>query len=456
MSENKKPLWPKTIEVIGCTGEYESGKSTFSVTISPGPDTLVYDFEKSTGSYEADLRFIRVDVPNEMQKRFPNGYKPIDVFKWWLGHVHSIPAGQYRVIVADPASDIEQGLADYVLANPREFGKTPAQYMKMAALMWGDMKAKWKQILADIAARCETFCFTTHQQAVWKGDKPSKERKAKGKETLFEMASLYLKFERKKDKDAVPSAIVLKSRLSKIIVADDEDGTVTSIPLLPPRLPKATPAAVRRYMQNPPDYTALKPEELVGETTLSEDEKLLLRAQIADAERDTALAENEREERQGRLGRVSNSPVVSSTPQSSPPAQAPDEPEAEAEPKPETEPEQENAEEAVAITGETIQQIVDTPPSQPQYADPAAPVGKGQLGALRNAIARYLKKWPEKQEAIAKGIKKRNPKAQSEADLTNGQAEDMEASLLRILNGPHENQEPAKQEVTAHATTKRE
>ena len=71
---DRKPLWPKSIEVIGGTGEYESGKTTFGLTICPGPETLYYDFEKSGASYEAELGFTRVDVPAEMQRRFPKGY----------------------------------------------------------------------------------------------------------------------------------------------------------------------------------------------------------------------------------------------------------------------------------------------------------------------------------------------------------------------------------------------
>lgn len=448
---DRKPLWPKSIEVIGGTGEYESGKTTFGLTICPGPETLYYDFEKSGASYEADLGFTRVDVPAEMQRRFPKGYKPVDVFNWWLSHVRSLQAGQYRVIVADPASDIEQGLADWVAANPKHFGKTPGQYIKMSGIMWGDMKSYWKAILADIAARCETFYFTTHMSNVWKGDRPSKERKAKGKETLFEMASLYLRFERKKDVNAVPSAVVLKSRLSKITINEDsEDGEVVSVPLLPPRLPKATPAAVRKYMNNPPDYSNLKPEELVGENKLTEDEKLLLRAEIANAERDTAMVVSASEGK--RLGGVRVGPRVSTSAvaddeSSASAAQAVEE-DAEVEQEIETEPEAEvphgeELAEAVEDAAATVTPIDD------RYPSPDSPVSKGQLGSLNNAIAKFLQQYPDKQESIDRAVKKRNPKATHVSELTNGQAEDMEASLLRILNGPHETPETAKLEKAA-------
>ncbi len=42
------------------------------------------------------------------------------------------------------------------------------------------------------------------------------------------------------------------------------------------------------------------------------------------------------------------------------------------------------------------------------------------------------------QEMITKGIKKRNPKANSPTELTNAQEEDLEAAILKKMNGPHE------------------
>lgn len=485
MSEQNevKPLWPKPIEIIGVTGEHESGKTSFCLSICPGQETLVYDFEKSCGTYEADLGFVRVDVPSEMRKiHGSKPYRSLDVFLWWEKHIRSIPPGQYRVIHADPVTDLDSGLTEFVNSNPRLFGATPAQYAKMSGIMWGHMKEYMKAILIDVAARVETFTFASHMSNVWKGDRPSKERKAKGKSTLFELASLYLKMERNKDKNVTPSAVVLKSRLSKMtVLEDDEDGEIINIPLLPPRLPVATPAAIRRYMKNPPDYSNLKPEEKIGEQTLTEDEKLLLRAEIADAERDVTLAQNEREERQGkRLGVVRSSRVIST----SRPVQEDD---ASADNTQVATSDDETEQEEASAVGATAEEIAaeeegfttiqpeDDPPSPEwqtkpthgeqlaaavedaaksprnnNYPAPDEPVGKAMLAALRRNIARYIKAG-KPQENILKGIKKRNPRAQSEADLTHGQAEDMDASLSRILDGPHP--EPEATQANSTFTT---
>ena len=283
----KPPLWPQPIPVIGLTGKYASGKTLFGLTIAPGGETLVYDTEKSSESY-LSLGFDRVDVPAEMLRLKPAGYKPLDTFEWWRKHVRSIPAGRYRVILLDTVSEIEAGLADWVLAHPHEFGRTAAQYARASGLLWGDVKEHWKSILSDLASRCETFVFVAHLKAVWAGNSPTGKLAPKGKTTLEELASLYLWMERHPDAKgnvpAVPSATVRKTRLAftKITPA----GVIVS-PALPPRIPEATPQAVRAYQLTPPDYDNLKPEERAPETGLSEDEKLELRARTAEAEVET-------------------------------------------------------------------------------------------------------------------------------------------------------------------------
>lgn len=312
----RHPLWPQPIEVIGFSGEFASGKTLAALTIAPGPDTLCYDNEKSSGTYQS-LGFHRVDVPAEMLRLKPAGYRPIDTFEWWLQHVRAVPPGKYRVIVLDPVSEIESGLADWVRTHPGQFGRTTAQYIKMSGVMWGDVKEYWKSILSDLSSRCETFAFTSHMTSVWQNNEATGKRKVKGKETLEELASLYLVLERKKDAKgnvpAAPAGVVKKSRLSSIRVLPD--GQVQIVPTLPPRLPVATPTAIRQYMATPPDYSHLKPEELAPEASLTDDDRLELRAQISKNERETEemrLARQDREQRRGE--RVQPAAAVAATP----------------------------------------------------------------------------------------------------------------------------------------------
>lgn len=297
-AEQPAGLWSGLdIEVIGGTGEFGQGKSIFGLTIDP-KNTLVYDNEGSTTIYKS-LGFERCDMAVELLKRHPNGYKPIDRFKWWREDVKKrVTPGRYSVVMVDPISEIESGLQQYVRENPGEYGYTKAQFDQAAPLFWGAYKDAWKAILDDLRIRCQTFYFVVHMRDEFKGGRPTGKREAKGKETLFELASLYLEFERKADDKGnvpdVPAAKVLKSRLAHTRMA--EDGSVQIIPILPPRLPKATPTAIRQYIATPPDYSKLKKGELLQDEHLSDDAKLLLQSQIAADQKETASIEFSRAE----------------------------------------------------------------------------------------------------------------------------------------------------------------
>lgn len=291
----KQPLWSIPIEVLGLTGDFASGKTLFAATICPGPETRIYDTEKSAKPY-GSLGFERIDIPGEMLKTHPKGYKPIDTFNYWWTDVKLIRPGRFRVIVLDAVSEIESGLVAYVRDNPTQFGFTAAQFARAQALLWGAVKDFWKAILTDLASRCETFAFTSHLKREFAGDRPTAAKTPKGKETLMELASLYLWLDRTADKKgnvpAAPSATVIKSRLSAMKVL--ENGLMDIRPALPPRIPIATPASIRFYLDNPPDYDKLKADERVRETEVTEAEIEALKLARAEAERDAAALQLER------------------------------------------------------------------------------------------------------------------------------------------------------------------
>lgn len=297
-----QPIWPQRIEIIGVTGEYASGKTLFALTIDP-KNTLIYDTERSSGAYTT-LGFQRVSIQDVMQKLKPHGYKPIDVFTWWWEDVKKIVPGKYTVAAIDTISEIEDGLVEWVQKNPTYFGRTLQQYQKMSGLMWGDVKSLWKTILSDLSARVQTFVFCTHMANIWAADRPTGKRKPKGKETLMELASLYLCMQRNPDNKGIvapkPAAIVLKSRLVHTHF-NGESGELELIPCLPPRIPVCTPAEIRKYMLSPPDPNKLSKEERLQEEKLSEDERQAIALAKAQAERDAAVANLEATARQQEM-----------------------------------------------------------------------------------------------------------------------------------------------------------
>ena len=288
------PLWPggMKIEVLGLTGEFESGKTLFGLSIDPA-NTLCFDMEKSSGCYEG-LGFTRVDMADVMLSKFGARYTPVDVFNTWNAAIDAITPGKFRVIMLDPVSEVESGLASWVRANPAKFGKTASQYQKMEGLYWADVKEHWKLMLSKLAAKCECFVFTAHLKFVWSDNRPTRRRTPKGKDTLMELATLYLHLDRtindKGAKPAIPSAHVLKDRLAHTRI-NEKTGAVEIVPILPPRLPVANPQAIRKYIEEPANFKKPRKGELAVIETMSDDERLVLDTQRAEAERDRAQAE---------------------------------------------------------------------------------------------------------------------------------------------------------------------
>ena len=290
MSES---LWPQPIEIIGLTGEYASGKTLFGLTIDP-KNTLVWDEEKSSASYTS-LGFERRDLFAQLDTKSKFGV--IDVYLSWLSQVDALPVGKFTVGMLDTVGMVEAGLADWVSQHPANFGHTNAQYQKMNGVYWGDVKQQWKFVLNRVASKFQTFCFTSHLGTVWKNGEPTGKRKPKGKDTLMELASLYLQMERKADLKgnlpAKPAATVLKSRLMSHRI-NEATGEIEIVPSLPPRLPIATPHSIRQYMIAPPDYSKLSDEERIREEVMTEEEKLQLQTARAVAERDTEMMRSDR------------------------------------------------------------------------------------------------------------------------------------------------------------------
>lgn len=327
------------VPVFGATGPKWSGKTMLAFQLAPGLHTTGHKFagqsrtqlldcELSSASYHVP-GVDRVDVHQAIRNTVgQREVKPIDVYEWFIGHINKIPPGRFDVIAVDPATDLESGLLEWVKKNPTMFGATANQFAKMPAIAIAAAKQKWKQVLIDIATRCRTFYFTAHLKAEWKGDRPTGQQVAKGYESLFEVASLYLRLEREKgregEKPKPPSAIVLKDRLS-FQELDPETGELDIISILPERLPIATAKAIRDYVKKPVGKRkkGLTADEVAPDPlAMTDDERLVLQAEIADRNREAAALELARVEAQTQLQDRLQANRASSTvpPQSAPSA----------------------------------------------------------------------------------------------------------------------------------------
>lgn len=308
-AEKRAHLWGDIdIPIIIGTGPFGSGKSLFGASIDPGPTTLAMDQEGSLLTYRS-IGFDHIDMAVELTKIHPDGFTPIQRWEWFKKEsIARGKTGKYRVLMVDPASEIEDGLEAYIRANLPKFGLSSDQVRKASGLLWGVMKREWKLHLDMLRAYYQTIYLTVHLRNEYLGNTPTGKKEPKGKETLFELASLFLWFDRSPDKSgkvsAKPSANVLKSRLAATKFVD---GELITVPVLPPHLEVATPSAIRQYIANPPDYSKLKKSELVIEPEMTDTEKLRLQSQIAADQREAAQIELTRLEMMSRAAEKSRS-----------------------------------------------------------------------------------------------------------------------------------------------------
>lgn len=299
-------LWNNVdVKVVGVTGAYGSGKTFFVLSICP-EETLMIDLEDSAAIYANYLPIKQrlslyeaaaAHALNRGEKVLAGVPSPVQCFHWFFDTVTNIKPGEFSVLAIDPISDIEQGLVQYVYEHPAEFGYTKNQFDKTSGLLWGAVKGYWKIILGILSSKVQTLAFTTHMGNVYAGGKPVPNKfKPKGKSTLFELSSLYVELERKVDDQGnfhdIPMGKVLKHRLS--YMAKDAEGYWQPTAMLPPRLPEATYKAICQYIQTPPDLKNLSDAEMPEPEVMSEDERMILQATIAEAEKDKEEAQLER------------------------------------------------------------------------------------------------------------------------------------------------------------------
>ena len=307
MSETKPEetvdLWGGVdIPIIGLTGEHESGKTMFASTICP-PRTLMIDAELSSASYKSFPYANRVDLFQILEQQ---GKEATPFNAWMLTKelVESADPSKISVIVIDPWNLVQVGYVEWIEQNPEKFGHTKSQYEKASGTKWGDVNNSLLMWLGSHATRINgSIVLINHLGLVWDGGKPTGKQKAKGVGAVRQIASLYLRLDRSPDKKTgvVPKApvgyisSVLGGKCRLVRPRFDEHGMpvyevdsktgkpiACADPILPPRIENCTPAMVKWYIQNPPDYAKLQKSERIPEQTLTSDEKLERRAEIAE------------------------------------------------------------------------------------------------------------------------------------------------------------------------------
>ena len=222
---------PLHIPIIGICGAKGSGKTLAAILLDPENTTLA-DIEDSSVTYNVPLAK-RYSLYAEVKTKNPSGIPtPIECWLWFAGLIESGKITT-RIMCVDPISDLQQGLVDWVRSNPEKFGRTETQYAKASGLLWADVKSHLKMTLGRLSRQVECFIFTSHMGTVWSGSSPVVGKmKAKGVDTFYELASLYLHLHRNVDpktgkQPAAPVASIAppigKSRLARITFGKDVD-----------------------------------------------------------------------------------------------------------------------------------------------------------------------------------------------------------------------------------------
>ena len=221
------------------------------------------------------------------------------MFLAWYLDLLKIEKGQYRVGITDTFTPLQEGLIEWLRLHPEAFGRSVAQYDKAASMfLWPDVKSVLSYILAtDCRLRFETFVMNVHLKNEWKHGGKTGQRIAEGLDVLSKLATLHIELDRTppaKGKEVPPCAkgIARKERLIRFGAVSDDDK-----PILPPFLEQATPAKIREYILNPPDFEKLKPGERMPEESLTDDEKLLIQQDISRNNAEAATAELSRVDR---------------------------------------------------------------------------------------------------------------------------------------------------------------
>lgn len=294
-------MWPLPVPVLGVTGPVASGKTTFLLSINPYYElTKYWDFELSGVSHVATLPgFVEgvnyFNVAKEMAKEFPDGHEDYELWRWWRQHIlEQCKPGDTKLALTDPISELEESLVSDIWKRPNHYNTTHNKLANATGLVWGIMKSEWKRVLSNLAGRVETYGFSSHQAAVYAGGKPVPgKKKPKGKETLWQLATIYMELNRKDEGDemAPPSAKMLKNRLS--IIRPDALGNPLPHQVVPPFLKVAKPSVIRWYMKHP---VGLRPK-LAADEVLHKEETTELDKQ----EMELALLEARKEADQVRL-----------------------------------------------------------------------------------------------------------------------------------------------------------
>jgi hypothetical protein len=292
---------PPFIGLINVTGEPDTGKTTFCLTV-PGvkPEEICFFDDDLKGRTIANA-FAKVDHPfwayHDLVTEFKESgtTKPIDFYRLVMGKLNQyldfVLTGkrpQPKVVVFDNWSRMETAIRAYSETIMSQISDlSPGQQRAMSQMTWGYTYEEYARILGEFMKLAPMFFITMHVKERWMSPGVLE---ARGQRPLLEK-SLFRVWLRHNPDSPAPIGLVLK-RIQRMMVTDVG---ITPVSVLPRRVKPCTWETIYQYLETPIgdrspslDETPTDFELSILDGTLTADQKNALHLAVAQTQAQVA------------------------------------------------------------------------------------------------------------------------------------------------------------------------
>lgn len=263
-------LAPELCGAIFVSGLKGIGKSYFAAQAENPKNVLFLDFEEKGRALHEKLGFGKyVCVTSAAAAKFTATFKPIQLFEVLRQTFADIEPDRYNVAILDNIVPIETALHAHVMQNPSVWG---VNAHKADTQSWPAVNHLIGGFLDSLHGKgIRLVIATTHCKPEWgmvggKFTILEGKYRPKGIEVWQERSILSVILI-PGENTPTPAALVLKEQLGEIKF-DDTTGTFAAYRRLPKRLPHATFAAIKGYLENPANLNFPAPGEVPTEEEL--------------------------------------------------------------------------------------------------------------------------------------------------------------------------------------------
>lgn len=267
---SRKSILPKELKgVVFVTGLRGLGKTLFAVSTDRPENIAFLDFESKGEYFHEQLGFgLYMDVPAQTAKLVGKGkdFDGKDVWKVVKKTIDDLPDGRFTTVVIDTVGDFEAALAETIRYEPQKYGVKPSQVSGGFGGIYPALGVQIENLLSRLHSKgVKLVVVTAHTKPVWAASGPVPNKLKPHGNSMWHDRSI-LELALIPGEGSVPAGLVQKEMLAGLKF-DKETGNLVPYRRVPLRLPQATWAAIKNYLQNPADMKNPAP----GETPTDEE-----------------------------------------------------------------------------------------------------------------------------------------------------------------------------------------